>query len=78
MLLRDIQVAERLRCARSTVWYMTAAGTLPRPIRRGEKWSRWPSDEVDIIEQAITAGDSDEKLRNLSKELMAARSREAA
>jgi hypothetical protein len=57
---------------------MVRDGTLPRPIRRGEKWSRWPSDEVDIIEQAITAGDSDEKLRNLSKELMAARSREAA
>ena len=78
MLLRDIQVGARLGVARSTVWCMALAGTLPRPIRRGEKWSRWPSDEVDRVEAAITAGDSDEKLRNLSKELMAARSREAA
>lgn len=78
MLLRDIQVAERLGCARSSVWCMALAGTLPKPIKRGKKWSRWPDVEIDLVEQALTAGDSDEKLRTLTRELMAARSREVA
>jgi predicted DNA-binding transcriptional regulator AlpA len=78
MLLKDTQVAERLGCARSSVWCMALAGTLPRPIKRGKKWSRWPSAEIDLVEQAITNSATDEELRTLTRELMAARSREAA
>lgn len=74
MLLRDHEVAARLGMARSTTWECVRAGTLTPPIRRGPKWSRWPSAEIDRIEAAITAGASDDELRELVKELTEARS----
>ena len=77
MLLRDIQVAERLGCARSSVWCMALAGTLPRPIKRGKKWSRWPDVEIDLVEQAITRGATDEELKTLARELMTDRTEAA-
>lgn len=73
MLLKDVGVGARLGKARSTVWGDTRDGTLPPPIRRGPKWSRWPSGEIDLIERAITAGASDDELRELVKELTEAR-----
>lgn len=77
MLLRDIQVAERLGCARSSVWCMALAGTLPKPIKRGKKWSRWPDVEIDLVEQAITRGATDEELKTLARELMTDRTEAA-
>ena len=74
MLLKDTEVAAHLGMARSSVWGCVREGTLTAPIRRGPKWSRWPSDEVDRIERAITAGASDDELRELVKELTEARS----
>ena len=73
MLLKDTEVAGRLGMARSTTWECVRVGTLTPPIRRGPKWSRWPSGEIDRIEQAITAGASDDELRALVRELMEAR-----
>lgn len=77
MLLRDIQVAERLGCARSSVWCMALAGTLPKPIKRGKKWSRWPDVEIDLVEQALTRGATDEELKTLARELMTDRTEAA-
>ena len=73
MLLKDTEVASRLGMARSTTWECVREGTVPAPIRRGPKWSRWPSGEIDRIERAITAGVSDDELRALVRELMEAR-----
>jgi len=73
MLLKDVEVGERLGMARSTTWDCVREGTLPPPIRRGSKWSRWPSAEIDHIEAAIAAGASDEELRALVRELIEAR-----
>lgn len=73
MLLKDTEVGARLGMARSTTWDRVRDGTLPPPIRRGSKWSRWPSDEIDRIEAAIVAGKSDDELRELVRELVAAR-----
>lgn len=78
MLLKDTEVAARLGMARSTIWECVRNGTLPKPIRRGEKWSRWPSAEIDTVEAAITSGASDDELRSLAAELVAARRRVAA
>ncbi len=73
MLLKDVEVAGRLGMARSTTWESVRLGTLTVPIRRGAKWSRWPSHEIDRIEAAIVAGASDDELRELVRELMEAR-----
>ena len=70
-------MAERLGCARSSVWCMALAGTLPRPIKRGKKWSRWPDVEIDLVEQAITRGATDEELKTLARELMTDRTEAA-
>ena len=73
MLLKDIEVAGRLGMARSTTWECVRLRTLTPPIRRGPKWSRWPSGEIDRLEAAIVAGSSDDELRELVKELTEAR-----
>ncbi len=73
MLLRDTEVGARLGMARSTTWDCVRDGTLPPPIRRGVKWSRWPSAEVERIEAAIVAGATDDGLRQLVRELTEAR-----
>lgn len=73
MLLKDTETGQRLGMARSTVWDCVRDGTLPPPIRRGPKWSRWPSAEVVRIEAAIVAGATDDELRSLVRELIEAR-----
>lgn len=73
MLLKDVEVGARLGKARSTIWDDVRQGTVTEPIRRGLKWSRWPSDEIDAIERAIVAGASDDQLRALVKRLTEAR-----
>jgi prophage regulatory protein len=73
MLLKDVEVGARLGMARSTTWDCVREGTLPPPIRRGSKWSRWPSTEIERMEAAITAGHSDDELREVVKELIEAR-----
>lgn len=73
MLLKDTEVGARLGKARSTVWDDVREGTLPAPVRRGSKWSRWPSGEIDRIEAAITAGATDDELQALVRELIEAR-----
>lgn len=73
MLLTDVETGRVLGMARSTVWDRVRDGTLPEPIRRGPKWSRWPSSEVDRLEAAIVAGSSDDELRALVRGLTEAR-----
>ena len=73
MLLKDVEVGAQLGKARSTLWEDVREGTVTEPIRRGSKWSRWPSGEIDRIEAAIVAGASDDELRELVKELTEAR-----
>ncbi len=73
MLLKDVEVAGRLSMARSTTWECVRLGTLPPPIQRGPKWSRWPSGEIDRIEATIVAGAGDDELRAIVKELTEAR-----
>ncbi len=73
MLLKDTEVAASLGMARSSVWGCAREGTLTAPIRRGPKWSRWPSGEIDRIEAAIIGGASDDELRELVRDLTEAR-----
>lgn len=34
-----------------TIWKWVSAGKLPRPVRRGPKWSRWPRVQIDALIQ---------------------------
>lgn len=32
-----------------TVWKWCASGRLPKPVRMGRKWSRWPKTQIDAL-----------------------------
>ncbi len=71
-LLRKREVCERTARCPSSLYGDIAAGLFPPPA----KWSRssvWPDFEVDQIIQARMAGRSDDELRAIVKELVAAR-----
>ena len=46
MLLNVKEVAEILAIATRTVWYYTAKGLLPKPIKVG-RHTRWKSQDID-------------------------------
>lgn len=70
MLFTDVEAARSLGMARSTIWGRVRDGTMPPPIRRGTKWSRWPQSDVQRVEAAIVAGATDDELRALVRELL--------
>ena len=51
-LITDIELAEMLGCARSTIWKWVAGGIIPKPLKIGGL-SRWRQSEgYDIINRA--------------------------
>lgn len=48
-------------------------GLLPQPVRRGERFSRWPSHEIDALVHARVAGLSDDAIKHLVQQQMATR-----
>ena len=47
MWISDRAISKRFEIARSTVWAWARQGRLPKPIKLGNKITRWNSDEVD-------------------------------
>jgi predicted DNA-binding transcriptional regulator AlpA len=45
-LLSDKEVAAKLKVSKSWVWSAARAGTIPRPIKVGEKITRWRSTDI--------------------------------
>lgn len=73
MLLTDVETGRALGLARSMVWDRVRDRMPPAPIRRGPKWVRWPSTQIETVERAIISGASDNELRALERELTLAR-----
>lgn len=44
--LTDIQLAERFRVSRATIWRWSAHGIFPRPIKLGPAATRWRQSDV--------------------------------
>ena len=68
---RDLQ--ERLGNGRAKIHKDVKDGLLPPPVRLGQRWSGWPSDEIDQILRARIAGWDKDRIRELVKELVAKR-----
>ncbi len=71
--LRDVDIARRRAQARTTPWKHVQAGLLPPPIRFSPGCSRWLRAEVEAVDKARIAGADDKAVRELVKELVAAR-----
>ncbi len=58
---------------RSGIYAKIKAGLLPPPIKMGSRISAWIESEVDAVVAARIAGKSDDEIRQLVKDLVAAR-----
>lgn len=65
-------VRQRTSRARSPLYRDMAAGTFPKPIKLGTS-SLWPEHEIDAMVAAYIAEATEDELKELVADLMAAR-----
>lgn len=67
--------AVKAKCgkSRSTIYQHVAQGLWTRPVRIGARAVAWPENEVDALNAARIAGQSDDEIRALVTRLHAAR-----
>lgn len=66
------EVRESTGQGTTSVYHQIKDGLLTPPIKRGRS-SVWPENEITEVQRAIIAGRSDDDLRQLVKDLIAAR-----
>lgn len=71
--LRDSDVAQRDGQSRTTRWRQVRCGLYPPPVRVANRAKRYIEHEIDARNQALAAGATDDELRALIAELVAAR-----
>ena len=59
--------------SRSTIYRKIKQGLFTKPVQIGWERVAWPANEVTAINQARSAGESDEEIKQLVIELEAAR-----
>ena len=62
----------------ASIYGLIRVGLWPQPVKIGERSSGWPSDEVQAINAARIAGQTDEQIRELVKQLHAKRAEKLA
>ena len=72
-LLRLPAVKSESGLSRSTIYLRVSQGLWTKPVSLGARAVGWPSDEVEAINAARIAGDTDDDIRDLVKKLEAAR-----
>ena len=72
-LARKPRVLDATGYSNSTLYLKIAEGTFTPGVKLGLRSVAWPEYEVDAINAARIAGKSDEEIRALVKELVAAR-----
>jgi len=72
-IIRLKHVKNRIGLSRSTIYLRIQEGTFPRPVSLGSRAVGWPANEVTAINAARIAGNTDDEIRILVKELEAAR-----
>ncbi len=74
-LLRLPTVKARSGLSRSTVYLRISQGLWTRPVNLGGRAVAWPADEVEALNAARIAGQSDEQVRALVRRLEASRTK---
>jgi prophage regulatory protein len=72
-ILRIPAVKSESGLSRSTIYLLVSQGLWTKPVSLGARAIGWPSDEVDAINAARIAGNTDDEIRILVKKLEAAR-----
>jgi prophage regulatory protein len=72
-ILRLPAVKSESGLSRSTIYLRVSQGLWTKPVSLGARAVGWPSDEVDAINAARIAGDTDDDIHDLVKKLEAAR-----
>lgn len=72
-ILRIPAVKSESGLSRSTIYLRIAEGLWTKPVRLGARAVGWPSDEVEAINAARIAGQSDDEVRALVAKLEMAR-----
>ena len=73
VFMRPAQVAEALGISKSTVYKQAVDGLLPKFIRIGRRATAWPATELAQVFEARASGASNDEIRALVGDLMAAR-----
>jgi prophage regulatory protein len=72
-ILRIPAVKSESGLSRSTIYLRVSQGLWTKPVSLGARAVGWPSDEVEAINAARIAGNTDDEIRILVKKLEAAR-----
>jgi prophage regulatory protein len=72
-ILRFPSVRAATGCSRTTIHRRIHDGLFPRPVNLGAKAVGWPAHEIEAINTARIAGQSNEQVRALVQRLHAAR-----
>ena len=72
-ILRIPAVKSESGLSRSTIYLRVSQGLWTKPVSLGARAVGWPSDEVEAINAARIAGNTDEEIRVLVAKLEAAR-----
>jgi prophage regulatory protein len=72
-ILRIPAVKSESGLSRSTIYLRVSQGLWTKPVSLGPRAVGWPSDEVEAINTARIAGDTDDEIRVLVTKLEAAR-----
>ena len=71
--LRLPTVCDRTGKPKSTIYREVGEGLLTPPVRISERASAWPDDEIDAINLARLRGKSNDEIKQLVADLVAAR-----
>lgn len=72
-ILRMPSVKSESGLSRSTIYLRVSQGLWTKPVSLGARAVGWPSDEVDALNNARIAGNTDDEIRTLVAKLEAAR-----
>lgn len=72
-ILRMPVVKSESGLSRSTIYLRVSQGLWTKPVSLGARAVGWPSDEVDALNAARIAGNTDDEIRVLVAKLEAAR-----
>jgi prophage regulatory protein len=72
-ILRMPSVKSESGLSRSTIYLRVSQGLWTKPVSLGARAVGWPSDEVDALNNARIAGNTDDEIRTLVAKLETAR-----
>ena len=72
-MLRERALCERRGDSRSKLWADIQKGLFPPPVKIGLRAVAWPEPEAEAVQKAVVAGKSPDEIKQLVRQLVAAR-----